>query len=188
MFCLCTATQQNEMNEQHCIWQEKPRIMKRTATEDAEKTGKEESETSSPPPKTVAMAVMRIQPLHNGHHNLIKLMVCSRFVRVRLTSNELEENDEAVLIVGSAQEHGTLTNPYTADQRTKMVRCLVEHFIVSHLLFHFWSDKFSGRNYFKFPRFNFCLMKHKKKKFIFCPLRTLDLSQKKFGANTCLIL
>jgi len=66
--------------------------------------------SSSTASKRIALAVMRIQPLHSGHYSLLKLM--------------LKDNDELVVVLGSAQEHGTLTNPFTPEQRKKMVELL----------------------------------------------------------------
>lgn len=49
----------------------------------------------------------RFQPFHNGHLEVIKLA--------------LEEVDELYIIIGSSQESYTVLNPFTADEREKMM-------------------------------------------------------------------
>ncbi len=50
----------------------------------------------------------RFQPLHWGHVSVVKWA--------------LERVDELVIVVGSAQESHTLTNPFTAGERIVMIR------------------------------------------------------------------
>jgi nicotinamide-nucleotide adenylyltransferase len=55
----------------------------------------------------VGLAVMRMQPMHNGHFNLISKMI--------------REMDIVIIGLGSIQESGTVNNPYTPKQRREMV-------------------------------------------------------------------
>lgn len=55
----------------------------------------------------VGLAVMRMQPMHNGHFNLISKMI--------------REMDVVIIGLGSIQESGTVNNPYTPKQRREMV-------------------------------------------------------------------
>ena len=55
----------------------------------------------------VGLAVMRMQPMHIGHYNLIAKM--------------MQEMDVVIIGLGSIQESGTLNNPYTPKQRREMV-------------------------------------------------------------------
>lgn len=55
----------------------------------------------------VGLAVMRMQPMHNGHFNLISKM--------------MREMDVVIIGLGSIQESGTVNNPYTPKQRREMV-------------------------------------------------------------------
>jgi len=57
--------------------------------------------------KKVGLAVMRMQPMHNGHYNLIAKM--------------LKEMDVVIVGLGSIQETRTLNNPYTPKQRREMI-------------------------------------------------------------------
>lgn len=57
--------------------------------------------------KKIALAVMRLQPLHEGHRILIDRMFA--------------ECDEVVIAIGSTQESGTAKNPYTYEERRAMV-------------------------------------------------------------------
>ena len=54
------------------------------------------------------ITIGRFQPFHNGHLVLIKQI--------------LEDCDEALVVVGSAQLNYTLTNPFTAGERIFMIR------------------------------------------------------------------
>ena len=49
----------------------------------------------------------RFQPIHNGHESIIRLM--------------LDECDEVIIAVGSAQEGGTMRNPFTLDERVDLI-------------------------------------------------------------------
>ena len=55
-----------------------------------------------------ALFVGRFQPVHLGHLKVIKEM--------------LDEYDEVVIGMGSAQEDYTLKNPFTANERADMIR------------------------------------------------------------------
>ena len=50
----------------------------------------------------------RFQPIHWGHVSVIKWA--------------LEQLDELIIVVGSAQESHTLSNPFTAGERIEMIR------------------------------------------------------------------
>lgn len=54
-----------------------------------------------------ALLIGRFQPFHNGHLEIVKKI--------------LEEVDELVIGIGSAQESHTLENPFTAGERVLMV-------------------------------------------------------------------
>jgi nicotinamide-nucleotide adenylyltransferase len=54
------------------------------------------------------VTIGRFQPFHNGHLFLIKQI--------------LEDCDEALVVVGSAQLNYTLANPFTAGERIFMIR------------------------------------------------------------------
>jgi nicotinamide-nucleotide adenylyltransferase len=58
--------------------------------------------------KKIGLAVMRLQPFHEGHAILIRRM--------------LQMCDEAVIAVGSTQESGTARNPYTYEERRMMIQ------------------------------------------------------------------
>lgn len=55
----------------------------------------------------VGLAVMRMQPMHDGHFNLISKMI--------------REMDIVIIGLGSIQESGTVNNPYTPKQRREMI-------------------------------------------------------------------
>lgn len=55
----------------------------------------------------VGLAVMRMQPMHNGHYELISRM--------------LREMDTVIIGLGSIQESKTINNPFTPKQRREMV-------------------------------------------------------------------
>jgi len=58
--------------------------------------------------KKVALLVMRQQPLHNGHSNLIyKAML---------------ENDKVIVILGSSQEKRTKRNPFSVPERISFMK------------------------------------------------------------------
>jgi nicotinamide-nucleotide adenylyltransferase len=54
------------------------------------------------------VAIGRFQPFHNGHLVLIRQI--------------LEDCDEVLVVVGSAQLNYTLANPFTAGERILMIR------------------------------------------------------------------
>jgi cytidyltransferase-like protein len=56
----------------------------------------------------VALAIMRLQPLHEGHKILINEM--------------LKRCDEVIIGVGSTQESKTEKNPFTYEERKKMLK------------------------------------------------------------------
>ncbi|MCK4327378.1 MAG: adenylyltransferase/cytidyltransferase family protein [Candidatus Diapherotrites archaeon] len=55
-----------------------------------------------------ALFVGRFQPFHDGHAHAIKAAQ--------------EKYGEVVVLIGSAQKHGTKTNPLTADERAALIR------------------------------------------------------------------
>lgn len=57
--------------------------------------------------KKIGLAVMRLQPLHDGHKILIKEMV--------------DSCDIAIVVIGSAQESKTQKNPFSYEERRSMV-------------------------------------------------------------------
>lgn len=58
------------------------------------------------------MFIGRFQPIHIGHVEAIKHI--------------LSENDELIIVVGSAQYSHTFDNPFTAGERIEMVRMALE--------------------------------------------------------------
>ncbi len=54
-----------------------------------------------------ALFVGRFQPFHNGHLKVIK--------------DILKENREVIIVIGSAQEKNTLENPFSEEERKRMV-------------------------------------------------------------------
>lgn len=56
----------------------------------------------------VGLAIMRIQPLHFGHLQLIQKM--------------MNEMDTVIIGIGSIQESNTINNPFTAAQRREMLK------------------------------------------------------------------
>ncbi|MET1124091.1 MAG: nicotinamide-nucleotide adenylyltransferase [Archaeoglobaceae archaeon] len=61
-----------------------------------------------------AFFVGRFQPYHLGHHHVIKCIL------------ELEDVDELIIGIGSAQESHTLENPFTAGERVLMITRALE--------------------------------------------------------------
>jgi nicotinamide-nucleotide adenylyltransferase len=59
-----------------------------------------------------ALFIGRFQPIHIGHVEAIKHI--------------LSENDELIIVVGSAQYSHTFDNPFTAGERIEMVRMALE--------------------------------------------------------------
>lgn len=59
-----------------------------------------------------ALFIGRFQPIHIGHVEAIKHI--------------LSENDEVIIVVGSAQYSHTFDNPFTAGERIEMVRMALE--------------------------------------------------------------
>ena len=58
--------------------------------------------------KKIALLIMRIQPLHNGHTQLIY--------------KALMENDKVIVILGSSQEKRTKRNPFSTPERMNMLK------------------------------------------------------------------
>ncbi len=58
--------------------------------------------------ENIALAVMRLQPLHNGHFNLISKM--------------LRENQKVIIGLGSTQIENTFDNPFSGKQRLEMLK------------------------------------------------------------------
>jgi len=56
----------------------------------------------------VALAVMRLEPLHRGHCSVINTMI--------------QECETVIVCIGSAQEKRTNLNPYTVEERMEMLR------------------------------------------------------------------
>jgi len=69
--------------------------------------------------KTRALFIGRFQPLHKGHVLAIKWM--------------LERHDEVVVVLGSSQEHGTMKNPLSSDERISMFQKQFPKKILSRL-------------------------------------------------------
>ncbi|MDR1819017.1 MAG: nicotinamide-nucleotide adenylyltransferase [Methanobrevibacter sp.] len=64
--------------------------------------------------ETCGILIGRMQPLHNGHIQVIK--------------DALKEVDELIIGIGSAQISHTVENPFTAGERTLMIKkALIEH-------------------------------------------------------------
>lgn len=61
-------------------------------------------------PYDVALIVGRFQPFHNGHKSLV--------------DTALKLCDRVLILVGSAQEYGTLRNPYSASTRIDVIRAI----------------------------------------------------------------
>lgn len=61
----------------------------------------------------VGLAVMRLQPMHIGHWMLIRTMH--------------KETDAQIIVITSAQAHGTLTNPLSCKSREAMLRKMANH-------------------------------------------------------------
>jgi nicotinamide-nucleotide adenylyltransferase len=61
---------------------------------------------------TRGLFVGRFQPFHNGHIQVIK--------------DVLKENDEIIIVIGSAQYSHRLDNPFTAGERATMIRCALD--------------------------------------------------------------
>ncbi|MCS7119091.1 MAG: nicotinamide-nucleotide adenylyltransferase [Archaeoglobaceae archaeon] len=59
-----------------------------------------------------ALFVGRFQPYHLGHHEVVKII--------------LEEVDELIIGIGSAQESHTIENPFTAGERVLMISRAIE--------------------------------------------------------------
>lgn len=60
--------------------------------------------------ENVAFAMMRIQPLHKGHYNLITKMIA--------------ENDIVIIGLGSSQISDTFDNPFSVSDRINMLKTL----------------------------------------------------------------
>lgn len=61
---------------------------------------------------TTALFVGRFQPFHYGHLKVIK--------------DILKEHDRIVIIIGATQESNTFHNPFTAQERSAMIRVALE--------------------------------------------------------------
>ncbi|MEM2915309.1 MAG: adenylyltransferase/cytidyltransferase family protein, partial [Candidatus Bathyarchaeia archaeon] len=59
-----------------------------------------------------ALYVGRFQPFHLGHLEAVKYM--------------LRNSKEVIIVIGSAQESHTLTNPFTAGERVYMIRLALD--------------------------------------------------------------
>jgi cytidyltransferase-like protein len=58
--------------------------------------------------KNIAFAALRMQPFTNGHFRIISQMI--------------RDNDIVIIGLGSIQVEGTASNPFSAKQRTEMIR------------------------------------------------------------------
>mgnify|MGYP003967728535 CR=1 FL=1 len=56
---------------------------------------------------TIGLFIGRFQPFHNGHLAVIKKI--------------LEKHDSVIIVIGSSQEHDTAVNPFSAEERRKMI-------------------------------------------------------------------
>lgn len=61
---------------------------------------------------TTALFIGRFQPFHNSHLQVIK--------------NILKDVDSLIIAVGSSQEISTTLNPFSAEERIKMIRLVIE--------------------------------------------------------------
>ncbi len=70
--------------------------------------------------KKRGLFVGRFQPFHRGHLEVIKTI--------------LQENDEIIIVVGSAQSSHSLDNPFTVGERIVMLRSVLkeEEFDLAH--------------------------------------------------------
>lgn len=68
-----------------------------------------------------ALFVGRFQPYHLGHHEVVKKI--------------LEEVDELIIGIGSAQESHSLENPFTAGERVLMISRAIEELGARHRVY-----------------------------------------------------
>lgn len=68
-----------------------------------------------------ALFIGRFQPYHLGHHEVVKKI--------------LEEVDELIIGIGSAQESHSLENPFTAGERVLMISRAVEELGARHRVY-----------------------------------------------------
>ncbi|ODS42781.1 MAG: hypothetical protein MSIBF_05710 [Candidatus Altiarchaeales archaeon IMC4] len=66
---------------------------------------------------TTALFIGRFQPFHNGHLEVVKKI--------------LEEFDDVVIAIGSAQESGSAENPYSAQERQVMITSALDEARIS---------------------------------------------------------
>ncbi len=66
------------------------------------------------------LVIMRAQPLHNKHVEIIKTM--------------LDECEESIIVLGSIQENRTLQNPFTFTERNQMLNNIFSDEIKNNLL------------------------------------------------------
>lgn len=60
------------------------------------------------------VVLMRAQPVHKGHIDIV--------------NQALDDNDRVLIIVGSANKHGTKRNPLTAEMRVELVKNALEDY------------------------------------------------------------
>lgn len=60
----------------------------------------------------MALFVGRFQPFHLGHLDAIQQI--------------LQSYEKVIVVIGSAQESSTLENPFTAEEREQMIRCVLD--------------------------------------------------------------
>lgn len=59
----------------------------------------------------------RFQPIHIGHENVIRMM--------------LEECNQVIIAIGSAQESGTMKNPFTFEQRADLIINVFYQYVIA---------------------------------------------------------
>ena len=75
---------------------------------------------------TTALFIGRFQPFHNGHLSIIKKI--------------LKEVDSLLLVVGSSQESNTTLNPFSAEERIKMIKAVIEKEKISNVEVYSLTD------------------------------------------------
>jgi len=75
---------------------------------------------------TTALFIGRFQPFHNGHLKAIKKIV--------------KEVDNLIIAIGSSQESKTKENPFSAEERIKMVNAVIEKEKISNVRIYPLTD------------------------------------------------
>ena len=63
----------------------------------------------------------RFQPIHIGHESIIR--------------NMLDECEQVIIAIGSAQESGTTKNPFTFEQRADLIINVFYHYVIASRMF-----------------------------------------------------